>query len=126
MIDLLLLAGSALCVISIIMAAIAVVQTRAPRGAAIALMLGITLLLVGAKMEPAAVTPDNVMTTWQRMLRGEITLRGPVEVPADTAPAPEAQAPATTPAPTPAPAAGDASTDAPADAPASAPAQGAQ
>lgn len=79
MIELLLLGGSALCVISIVMAVIAVVQTRAPRGAAIALMLGIIGLAVAAKNDPAAVTPDNVVATWQRMIRGELTLRGPID-----------------------------------------------
>lgn len=85
MIDLLLLAGSAICVISVIMAIVAVAQTRAPRGAAIALMLGVALLLFAAKSDPGAVNPQNVLDTWQRGLRGEITLRGPVSAPAQTA-----------------------------------------
>lgn len=79
MIELLLLGGSALCVISVIMAVVAVAQTRAPRGAAIALMLGIIALAVAAKSDPVAVTPDNVLHTWQRMIRGELTLRGPID-----------------------------------------------
>lgn len=79
MIELLLLGGSALCVISVIMAVVAVAQTRAPRGAAIALMLGIIALAVAAKTDPAAVNPDNVLNTWQRMIRGELTLRGPID-----------------------------------------------
>lgn len=79
MIELLLLGGSALCVISVIMAVVAVAQTRAPRGAAIALMLGIIALAVAAKTDPAAVNPNNVLNTWQRMIRGELTLRGPID-----------------------------------------------
>lgn len=79
MIELLLLGGSALCVISVVMAVVAVAQTRAPRGAAIALMLGIIALAVAAKTDPAAVTPENTLNTWQRLFRGEITLRGPIE-----------------------------------------------
>ena len=81
MIDLLLLLGSALCVISIVLAVIAVAQTRAPRGAAIALMLGIIALLVGAKMNPAAMTPENMVGAWQRLFAGEVSLSAPAILP---------------------------------------------
>ncbi len=93
MIDLLLIAGSALCALSIVMAIIAVAQTQAPRSAAIALMMGILLLLLlGAKSDPAAVNPDNMMGAWKRLFAGEVSLALPeeapaAEVPADTAPA---------------------------------------
>lgn len=77
MIDLMLLAGSALCVISIVMAIISVAQTRAPRHAAIALILGLVLLFAAAWMQPAALGPQQVMAAWQRLFAGEIRLEAP-------------------------------------------------
>ncbi len=90
MIQLMLLAGTALCVISVVMAVIAVAQTRAPRAAAIALMLGFIVLFVAARMQPGAVTPENVVQVWQKLMRGELTLEEPAPAEAP-APAPAAQ-----------------------------------
>ncbi|AGT07514.1 hypothetical protein [Paracoccus aminophilus] len=82
MIDLMLIAGSALCVLSIVAAIVAVSQTRAPRGAAILLMLGIIVLLIGAKMDAKAMNPANMVGAWKRLFAGEISLRMP-EAPAE-------------------------------------------
>lgn len=73
MVDLLLIAGSALGALSVVMAVIAVAQTRAPRGAAIALMLAIIVFLIGAKMDPAAFNPGNLGAAWKRLFAGEIS-----------------------------------------------------
>lgn len=83
MIELMLLAGTALCAISIVMAVVAVLQTRAPRGAAIALVLGLVLLFATAWMQPEAVTPQNILDVWQRLLSGANVLNPPVS---ETAP----------------------------------------
>ena len=44
--DILLLLGAALCALSVLMAIVSLLRTQPPRGAAIALVLGIVLLLV--------------------------------------------------------------------------------
>lgn len=87
MIDLLLIVGSGLCVASIVMAIIAVARTQAPRSAAIALMMGVLLLLLGAKSDPAAVNPENMLGAWKRLFAGQVSLSVPVEAP--SAPAPD-------------------------------------
>lgn len=71
MIDLMLLAGSGLCAISVVLAVVSVVQTRAPRLAAIALVLGLALLFGAAWLRPAAVGPQQVLDVWQRLLGDE-------------------------------------------------------
>lgn len=75
MIDLMLLGGSALCAISVMMAVVSVLQARAPRGAAIVLMLGFIVLFVAARMDPAAINPQNMAQTWQRLLAGQISFQ---------------------------------------------------
>lgn len=96
MIDLMLIAGSALCVLSIIMAVVSVAQTRAPRGAAIALMLGIIVLLIGAKMEPASINVQNMVGAWKRLFAGEVSLshEAPVAPAASVAETPAVAPPA--------------------------------
>ncbi|WP_312528414.1 hypothetical protein [Paracoccus sp. (in: a-proteobacteria)] len=86
MIDLLLIVGSGLCVASIVMAIIAVARTQAPRSAAIALMMGVLLLLLGAKSDPAAVNPENMLGAWKRLFAGQVSLSVPVEAPSVPAP----------------------------------------
>lgn len=75
MIELLLLAGSALCVISVVMAIVSLARTQAPRGAAIAFMLGLILLFVAAWMQPSAVDPRHVVESWQRLLGGQLSIQ---------------------------------------------------
>ncbi len=112
MIDILLLAGVALCVLSVLMAVISVARTHAPRGAAIALVLGLALVFAGAWLDPRPFGVATLAESWQRLVEGQITL-SPDPV---TAPAPEAAAPAAPAAEAPAaeaPAAGPASTTQP-------------
>lgn len=99
MIDILLLAGVALCVLSVLLAIVSVVRTRAPRGAAILLVLGIALAFAGTWLDQRPFGIPALQESWQRLLNGQVSLgTDPV-----TAPAPEAAAPATPEAETPAP-----------------------
>lgn len=120
MIDILFLAGVALCVLSVLLAIVSVARTRAPRGAAIALVLGLVLVFAGAWLDPRPFGVAALKESWQRLLDGQITLgTDPVSAPAPEAAAPAETAPAE-PAPVetaPAPAA-----EVPAEAPAGAPA----
>ncbi|MFB9221514.1 hypothetical protein [Paracoccus cavernae] len=77
MVDLLLIAGSAFGVLSVILAVIAVMQTRAPRGAAIGLMLAIIFFVLGAKVDPAAINPIRLGEAWQKLFAGQISLQEP-------------------------------------------------
>lgn len=79
MADLLIIVGSGLCVLSILLAIIAVMQTRAPRGAAIALLLGLAAIFVAAKADPAAVSVGGTIDAWKRLFAGEISLSAPPE-----------------------------------------------
>lgn len=79
MADLLLLVGTALLAVSVIMAIIAVLQTQAPRGAAGIFVLGVLVLIVGAWIDPAAITPQNMLTVWREFFAGEFRVNpGPV------------------------------------------------
>lgn len=90
MIDILLLAGVALCVLSVLLAIVSVVRTRAPRGAAILLVLGIALAFAGTWLDQRPFGIPALQESWQRLLNGQVSLStDPV-----TAPAPEAAAPA--------------------------------
>ena len=48
--DILLLLGAALCALSVLMAIVSLLRTQPPRGAAIALVLGIVLMFSGAQL----------------------------------------------------------------------------
>ncbi|MEF9600796.1 hypothetical protein O4J55_00190 [Paracoccus sp. PXZ] len=101
MIDILLLAGVALCVLSVLLAIVSVARTQAPRGAAILLVLGIVLLLVGGWRDQRPFGLQSLEESWQRLVNGEVTMgTDPVTAPAPEAPVetPAAQAPAETPA----------------------------
>lgn len=90
MIDILLLAGVALCVLSVLAAIVSVARTRAPRGAAILLVLGLVLVFAGARLDSRPFGVASLQESWQRLVNGQVTLsEDPV-----TAPAPEAEAPA--------------------------------
>lgn len=129
MIDILLLAGVALCVLSVLAAIISVARTRAPRGAALLLVLGIALGFAGAWLDQRPFGVESLEESWDRLVKGEIAL-APAPAPAPEAAAPVAEAPAaeapaaeapaaTEPA---APAAEPAAEPAPAEAPAAEPA----
>ncbi|MDK8875508.1 hypothetical protein [Paracoccus sp. SSJ] len=118
MIDILLLAGAALCALSVLMAIVSVVRTQAPRGAALLLVLGIVLLFAAAWLDPRPFGIQSLEESWQRLVSGQVTTgTDPVTAPAPEAPA--ETAPTETPAAeTPAEAATENAADAPAaDAP---------
>ncbi|SMO76249.1 hypothetical protein [Paracoccus laeviglucosivorans] len=71
MIDLLLLAGIALCAISVIMAIVSVARTEAPRGAALALVLGIVALFATTLLDQRPLGLESVTQSWQRLIGGE-------------------------------------------------------
>ncbi len=64
MTDTLLLIGTGLCVLSVIAAVIALLQTRAPRGAAILLVGGILVLAVTAWLYPGSVGLPQLQAAW--------------------------------------------------------------
>ena len=108
MTDILIIAGTVLCALSVLLAIISVAQTRAPRGAALALVLGIAAMFGGAFTADAPFTVDSVTGAWKRLTAGQVSLTAdPVtapepttteapaaETPAADAPAAEAPAPA--------------------------------
>ncbi|WBU63004.1 hypothetical protein [Paracoccus aerodenitrificans] len=67
MADFLFLLGVALCVFSVVAAIIAVLQTRAPRIAAILLVAGILLTGLAAWMQPGIVSVDQIGAAWGRV-----------------------------------------------------------
>ena len=58
--DLLLLAGLALCVLSVLLAVFQLLQTQPPRAAALALLGGIVLIFAGAYLDPAPFGVDTI------------------------------------------------------------------
>ncbi len=71
--DYLLLAGVALCLISIVVAVVQLIQLEPPRAAAIALVLGIVLILAGAYTDPEPFQPQSILTAWERVTGGATT-----------------------------------------------------
>ena len=112
MIDLLLLAGVALCALSVVMAVVSVARTRAPRGAALALGLGIVALFAASWLDERPIGWRSVCDAWERLVSGKSFGADPVLPPAEPAAEPTAEpaapvaepAPAPEPAPEPAPA----------------------
>ncbi len=64
MTDYLLLLGTGLCLLSVLAAIIALLQTRAPRGAAILLTAGILVFVFAAWKEPGSVGPAQLQAAW--------------------------------------------------------------
>lgn len=58
--DLLLLAGIALCLLSVVLAVVQLLQTQPPRAAILALLGGIVLLFAGAWMDPEPFSPADI------------------------------------------------------------------
>ena len=58
--DLLLLAGVALCLLSVVLAVVQLLQTQPPRTAILALLGGIVLLFAGAWMDPEPFSPAEI------------------------------------------------------------------
>lgn len=74
--DLLLLGGVALCAISVIAAIVQVLQSQAPRGAVITLVLGILLIFGGAYTSPEPLQPQSVLSAWHRVVGGKDSTTG--------------------------------------------------
>ena len=106
MIDLLLLAGVALCALSVVMAVVSVARTRAPRGAALALVLGIVALFAASWLDERPFGWRSVCDAWERLVSGKSFGADPVLPPAESAAEPTAEpaAPVAEPAPAPEPA----------------------
>lgn len=71
--DYLLLAGVALCAISVIVAVVQLLQTRAPRAAVILLLAGIVALFAGARMNPDPFDVQSVPDAWARVTQSSTT-----------------------------------------------------
>lgn len=71
MIDLLLLAGVALCALSVIMAVVSVARTQAPRGAAVVLVLGIVALFATVLLDTRPLGVGSLQESWQRVISGQ-------------------------------------------------------
>lgn len=77
MTDILLLIGTALCVLSVPMAVIALARTEAPRAAAAALVLGLVAIFFAAWADPTPFRVQDVGAAWSRLASGEIRLVSP-------------------------------------------------
>lgn len=107
MIDLLLLLGVALCLVSVLMAVVAVARTQAPRGAAVAMVLGVVVLFAASWLGNRALGVTDVGDAWHRLISGEsfapqtssVTLPPAAgsDAASDTAEAPAPAAPETVP-----------------------------
>lgn len=65
--DLLLLAGVALCLLSLPLAVIQLLRTEAPRAAVLALVGGIVLIFAGAAMNPDPFRVQDVPAAFGRI-----------------------------------------------------------
>ena len=92
--DILLLLGAALCALSVLMAIVSLLRTQPPRGAAIALVLGIVLMFSGAQLSQGPFGVETLSGAAQRLVNGQISLSGDADTPTVTAPPPAAPAPA--------------------------------
>ncbi|WP_347139626.1 hypothetical protein [Paracoccus sp. SSK6] len=71
--DLLLLGGIALCLISIVVALVQLLQTRPPRAAAILLVLGIAAIFTAAYLGPQPFSLEQIPQAWGRLVGGVTT-----------------------------------------------------
>lgn len=67
MADILLLLGATLCALSIVAAVVALLQTQAPRAAAILLVGGILALALAAWLQPGSVGFPQLAGAWGRL-----------------------------------------------------------
>ncbi|MDO5648198.1 hypothetical protein [Paracoccus sp. (in: a-proteobacteria)] len=67
MYDVLLLAGVALSLLSVVLAVVQLMQTRPPRMAAITLVLGLVLILASAWDRPAEHPITDLAGAWSRV-----------------------------------------------------------
>ena len=66
--------GTALCALSVLLAAVAVARTEAPRSAAGLLVLGILLLFLGAYLSPRPFVVQDIPAAWRHLMTGSLTL----------------------------------------------------
>ena len=90
--DILLLLGAALCALSVLMAIVSLLRTQPPRGAAIALVLGIVLMFAGAQLSQGPLGVETLSGPAQRLIDGQIGLSGDTDTATVTAPSPAAPA----------------------------------
>ena len=69
--QILLLAGVALCALSVLVAVIQLAQTQAPRGAAILFVFGIAAMLAGAWLNPEPFEVTDIGTAWTELIGGQ-------------------------------------------------------
>lgn len=72
--DLLLLAGVALCLLSVVLAVVQLMQARPPRAAALALLAGIVLVFAGAWLDPEPFGPGAIPDALQAVTDGTLEL----------------------------------------------------
>ncbi|WP_111557805.1 hypothetical protein [Paracoccus sediminilitoris] len=65
--DLLLLAGIALCALSLVLAVVQLARTQAPRAAILTFMAGIVVLVSGASVDPDPFHPSDVASAFHRV-----------------------------------------------------------
>lgn len=70
--DLLLLAGVALCLLSVVLAVIQLMQTHPPRAAVLALLGGIVLLFAGAYIDPEPFSPADIPAALETVTGGNM------------------------------------------------------
>ena len=90
--DILLLLGAALCALSVLMVIVSLLRTQPPRGAAIALVLGIVLMFSGAQLSQGPFGVETLSGAAQRLVDGQISLNGDADTATVTAPPPAAPA----------------------------------
>ncbi|WP_374301581.1 hypothetical protein [Paracoccus sp. (in: a-proteobacteria)] len=71
--DLLLLGGIALCLISVVVAVVQLLQTQPPRAAAIMLVLGIAAVFAAAYLGPQPFSLEQIPQAWARLSGGLTT-----------------------------------------------------
>ncbi|WP_410216248.1 hypothetical protein [Paracoccus sp. (in: a-proteobacteria)] len=68
--DLLLLGGIALCLLSVVLAVVQLLQTQPPRAAVLVFLAGIVALFAGAAMNPDPFAPGDIPAAFQRVAGG--------------------------------------------------------
>lgn len=71
--DLLLLGGIALCLISVVVAVVQLLQTQPPRAAAIMLVLGIAAVFAAAYLGSQPFSLEQIPQAWARLSGGLTT-----------------------------------------------------
>lgn len=72
--DVLILLGTALMAVSVILAIASLARIEPPRAAAIAFVVGVGALFLGAWMDPTPFRVQDLGLAWQRLLAGQIRL----------------------------------------------------